>query len=1019
MQHKRKTILLLAAQFFFSSGALACVYVTGNTLFLLDFGVGTLPYVYIATGAVVATLSLIVAPLRARKPLAVTSVGTFCIMSLVLFCCWLLLRQADVPWISFFLMLLLPVGLISDAITIGGQIGALFDVRDVKRVYPTVFTGAIVGYITFSWLSPWLTRVLGSADHLLLVAAIAMLMTIALAVLLVRLTGAVLMRKPIISSKQAVDLTTKQLLQGKFTRQLLSYQMLSAIGTQLIIYIFLVQTALRITDEQQLAAFFAQFSGWRNVISIVVALFLASRIISRFGVGISLMLNPIIVGVLTFCMTAIGAFETAGSWLLFAIAIGAYTFDNFLSDTITSTSIKTTYQAIHPTERVSVETLVEGVGVPLAYAVTGVLLLLLNAMEWAPANTVLWVTAFVTIIWSIAGAKTARSYQQSLTALLQRRVLPISELNLDDAASLAVVIEMLESGRALKIQHALQLLDDHPALDLQLLRLVTHSNATIQKQVLAKIEDRQLQAAVPSITKLLAQKTLAPTVRAAALKALCAIQGDAAVTTISDYRDAPDIQVQTAAYVGLSRYTNGTGRNIVQTQLATLMADPNPQQRRQAATIIGESNTQAFLPLLYDLLADDDLSVRHTAFLNAAALPAADIVPLAAQNLGTHQTRSIASQILLAHPAATLALVKENLASATPLDDGRMRRLLSLCAKLPAEDTIATLAPHVLHPKRALRLPIQATLGLQRYRLDEAQANPLLQQEIDRYLALLQLGQRLDATANDGLLQRSLSDERRSVQADILTLLTLLYDYAAIDGVAQGLRKDSSARAVAYESLKTRLRGPLKLQLLTIFDARLTTGQQLKRLEALVDGSIEDPYTILAIQAPKTDRQRWLSSVVNYTKSAASPTPNGDREMLEKMERVAILSTVPLFAETPSYLLASVADIVEQKIIQPDQQFITAGALEMVMYIVVDGQVRVHKNGQTIVRLAEGDTVGELGVLDSEPRSANVSTETLTTLFAIHKEAFDELLSDFPEIARSVIYLLTGRLRRQGAQLAA
>ena len=81
---------------------------------------------------------------------------------------------------------------------------------------------------------------------------------------------------------------------------------------------------------------------------------------------------------------------------------------------------------------------------------------------------------------------------------------------------------------------------------------------------------------------------------------------------------------------------------------------------------------------------------------------------------------------------------------------------------------------------------------------------------------------------------------------------------------------------------------------------------------------------------------------------------------------------------------------------------------------MVEGRVRVHKNDQTIIVLEPGDTVGELAVLDPEPRSASVTAEDKVLLFNLGKEAFDEVMADRPEIALGVIRALTRRVREQG-----
>ena len=137
------------------------------------------------------------------------------------------------------------------------------------------------------------------------------------------------------------------------------------------------------------------------------------------------------------------------------------------------------------------------------------------------------------------------------------------------------------------------------------------------------------------------------------------------------------------------------------------------------------------------------------------------------------------------------------------------------------------------------------------------------------------------------------------------------------------------------------------------------------------------------------------------------------------IEKVALLRAIPFFAGIPDFILASVAQITEEIELAAGQTFIQEGALEDTMYIIVDGTVRVHSQDKTIITLGPGQSVGELAVLDPEPRSANVSTLEDTLLFRIEKVLFDDVMADRPEIARGVIQALCQRVREQGRLMVA
>ncbi|MCB8943235.1 MAG: cyclic nucleotide-binding domain-containing protein [Ardenticatenaceae bacterium] len=141
--------------------------------------------------------------------------------------------------------------------------------------------------------------------------------------------------------------------------------------------------------------------------------------------------------------------------------------------------------------------------------------------------------------------------------------------------------------------------------------------------------------------------------------------------------------------------------------------------------------------------------------------------------------------------------------------------------------------------------------------------------------------------------------------------------------------------------------------------------------------------------------------------------------MLLTIEKVAILSGVPIFADIPGNVLASIAGITEELELEANTTFIQEGAIEDCLYIIVDGRVRVHSQGQQILILGPGQSVGELAVLDPEPRSASVSTLEDSLLFRLSKESFDEVMADRSEIATGVIRALCQRVREQGRLIAA
>ncbi len=128
------------------------------------------------------------------------------------------------------------------------------------------------------------------------------------------------------------------------------------------------------------------------------------------------------------------------------------------------------------------------------------------------------------------------------------------------------------------------------------------------------------------------------------------------------------------------------------------------------------------------------------------------------------------------------------------------------------------------------------------------------------------------------------------------------------------------------------------------------------------------------------------------------------------LEKVAILKSVEIFADTPDFVLASVAAITDELEIPAGTTFMRAGDVEDCMYIIVAGRVQVGAGAEARI-LEPGYSLGELEALSPGARSTSAQAVDDATLFRINRDAFDELMADRPEIARSVIRMLCNRLR--------
>jgi CRP/FNR family cyclic AMP-dependent transcriptional regulator len=135
--------------------------------------------------------------------------------------------------------------------------------------------------------------------------------------------------------------------------------------------------------------------------------------------------------------------------------------------------------------------------------------------------------------------------------------------------------------------------------------------------------------------------------------------------------------------------------------------------------------------------------------------------------------------------------------------------------------------------------------------------------------------------------------------------------------------------------------------------------------------------------------------------------------VISTVEKVLFLKGVDLFSAIPGEDLSQIAQIADEVELDGGETVFKEGDPGDSLYLIVAGKVRVHKGATEIALLGERQVFGEMALLDSEPRSASITSVSEVTLLRIHQEDFADILSEKSEIAQGIIKVLSRRLRGQ------
>src|SRR5262245_60852325 len=110
-------------------------------------------------------------------------------------------------------------------------------------------------------------------------------------------------------------------------------------------------------------------------------------------------------------------------------------------------------------------------------------------------------------------------------------------------------------------------------------------------------------------------------------------------------------------------------------------------------------------------------------------------------------------------------------------------------------------------------------------------------------------------------------------------------------------------------------------------------------------------------------------------------------------ERLNILRSVSIFAGTPDDLLATVSAVLAELRFPAGARIFSKGDLGECLYIIADGQVRVHDGARTLSILQHGEVFGEMAALDPEVRSASITAIKDTRLLRLDRTPLYQVMA--------------------------
>lgn len=136
---------------------------------------------------------------------------------------------------------------------------------------------------------------------------------------------------------------------------------------------------------------------------------------------------------------------------------------------------------------------------------------------------------------------------------------------------------------------------------------------------------------------------------------------------------------------------------------------------------------------------------------------------------------------------------------------------------------------------------------------------------------------------------------------------------------------------------------------------------------------------------------------------------------LSRRTKIDLLKRIPLFAGCSRAELEAVSRVADELRLPAGRVLMRQGAPGRELFVLVDGEATVERDGTTIAVRHSGDFLGELALVTRQPRTATVTATTDLQTLVLDRLNFDRLLRDVPTIAAKVLKAVAERLPPEDA----
>ncbi len=495
-----KQVYALLSMGFFMGSFLATLSVGASALFLNNLDEQQvkeqLPLAILSAGILGIFFTAIYNFFQNRISFKALGLGSLFILALVLLGIEIAFNSVSNPLPIYFFAFsfIVPANFIV-LLVFWGAFGRMFNLRQAKRIIGGIDTGQLLASILALFSIPVALNYLSGEGDLLFISLIAIIGNFSVFLYITR--------SNLFSTKSqgaSYSISYGKMIGNPYIALMAIFIIISMIGVQFIDYSFLTVTTARF-EENELAKFLSLFEGTVVIFSFLFQTFITDKIIALYGLKVSLLINPLLLGIFTAIAIPIGySFGyniAAGDTIIFFFIIIAMSklFVSSLKDALDGPAFKLYFLPIDSSIRFDVQTKIEGVITAFASLIAGGLIILIQSVNVFSLIHISIFTLPVLGIWYFVTHKMHNNYRSTL----QDTLIKNKDESNSSSEKLYAVNRVLEkeisSKREDKIIYGLKLMERiEPALfESSIVKLLDSESTRVQNYAKERVKEIDIE----------------------------------------------------------------------------------------------------------------------------------------------------------------------------------------------------------------------------------------------------------------------------------------------------------------------------------------------------------------------------------------------------------------------------------------------------------------------------------------------------------------------------------------------